>query len=661
VTGEPAVPVAASTPGGQTLPLTPEILAYGLSTLGDPQVSPDGTRLVYALQTVNPDTKRSRSQIWLCEVDGAGARPLTALNGHAGGARWSPDGSQIACTMARGDGQALSVLSIDGDEEGRELTRHAQGIGDLAWSPDGGRIAYTTLFDPENPDELPRRADAAPPVRVTRRLDYKQDGRGFVGDKRRHVFVLDIVVGARRRLTIDLSDHSAPQWSPDGRWLAVHAPNPQGGGSHLFLAGVDSGERRPVSPDGCPVEQWAWSPSGDKIVYAGDPEHRFQPDYFVFDLASGRSRRLTEECASIPAAGFGPPVSPIWLSERQLLLHTVRAAASQLELLDIETGEIKLLRRWQARHSGLSADRAARVVAQVQSSLTASGQVIIYDRERDTVDTIIAPDAPLLEQHPAARWEQLAVRRGELTIDAWLLLPPDFDPAKRYPLILDVHGGPSGNYGYGFMAHQQCLATNGFLVLYANPRGSTSYGGHFARQVMGDWGGGDYQDLMAVVDTVLERSYADRERTGIFGFSYGGYMTAWVISQTDRFKAAVCGEPFFDLESSYGTSMNGRGIAAHAGGPPHERREWYALHSPSTFAHRTRTPTLLIQGEADDICPVGQTEQMFTSLKQAGCEVEFVRYPGGSHMFFAMGLPEHRADFLARTLAWFKSHLGEPV
>ncbi len=661
MTGSPAVPATPSTAEGQTLPLSPEILAYGLITPGDPQVSPDGTRLVYTLQTVDQETKRTRSQVWLCAIDGAGARPLTGSDGHAGGARWSPDGSQIACTAARGDRQALVVLSVDGADEGREVTRHAQGIGDLAWSPDGERIAYTTLFDPENPDERPRPAGAAPPVRVTRRLDYKQDGRGFVGDKRRHVFMLDLASGARRRLTVDLSDHTAPRWSPDGRWLAVQASNPQAGGSNLFLIDVDSGERRPVSPAGCPVELCAWSPPGDQIVYAGDPGHRFQPDYFVFDTKSGTSRRLTTDCASIPAAGFGPPSAPVWLSGRQLLLHTIRAGASQLEVLDIDTGKMGVLRRWQARHGGLSADRAARVVAQVQSSLTETAQIAVYDLQTDTIHTIAAPDAPLLKHHPAARWEQFTIQRGEFAIDAWLLFPPEFDESKRYPLILDVHGGPSGNYGYGFMAHQQCFATNGFLVLYANPRGSTSYGGHFARQVIGDWGGGDYQDLMAVVDSVLERAYADRERTGIFGFSYGGYMTAWVITQTDRFQAAVCGEPFFDLESSYGTSMNSRGIAAHAGGPPHERREWYALHSPSTFAHRTRTPTLLIQGEADDICPVGQTEQMFVSLKQAGCEVEFARYPGGSHMFFALGLPEHRADFLARTLAWFKNHLGEPA
>ena len=166
---------------------------------------------------------------------------------------------------------------------------------------------------------------------------------------------------------------------------------------------------------------------------------------------------------------------------------------------------------------------------------------------------------------------------------------------------------------------------------------------------------------MAVVDAVLQRPYADPERTGIYGYSYGGYMTSWTISQTQRFKAAVCGAPCFDLESMFGTSDIGSTFGIEQwGGTPAAEREWYAAHSPSTYAHQTRTPTLIVHGEADERCPIGQSEQMFTTLKRAGCEVEFVRYPGGSHLFLRGGPSEHREDYYTRVLAWFKSHLGEP-
>jgi dipeptidyl aminopeptidase/acylaminoacyl peptidase len=225
---------------------------------------------------------------------------------------------------------------------------------------------------------------------------------------------------------------------------------------------------------------------------------------------------------------------------------------------------------------------------------------------------ISALNTPLLQEAPLARWERLQVRRGEYTTDAWLLLPPDFDPARRYPLVLDVHGGPHGYYGHLFNAVQQCLATNDIMVVYANPRGSSTYGRTFAEQVIRDWGGEDYLDLQAVVDAVVERPYVDPERLGIWGYSYGGFMTSWTIGQTDRFRAAVCGAPCFDLESMYGTSDIGHVFGdVEWGTEPHKDREWYADHSPSTYAHQARTPTLIIHGEADDRCPIGQGEQMF--------------------------------------------------
>jgi len=191
--------------------------------------------------------------------------------------------------------------------------------------------------------------------------------------------------------------------------------------------------------------------------------------------------------------------------------------------------------------------------------------------------------------------------------------------------------------------------------------GPETYGRDFALDVIGDWGGEDSEDLMAVVDEVLTRPYADGNRIGIHGYSYGGYMTALTIGRTHRFRAAVCGAPVFDLESFYGTSDVGHTFGAFEwGGAPHERREWCVARSPSSIAHQTRTPTLILHGEADERCPIGQGEQMFIALKTAGCDVEFVRYPGASHTLSQEGPPSYRVDLLARTLTWFKKHLGEP-
>jgi acylaminoacyl-peptidase len=638
-----------------TTPLTPEALAFGLTTASDPQLSPNGTRVAYTLSVVD-EQRQGRRQVWLCAVGGGHARPAIPALKDTTGARWSTDGAQLALAMESESGWSIAVVDPDDSSTLREVSQHAQEVAELAWAPDGRHIVYTTHFDPDNPDERPDPPGAAPKVRVTRRLDYKEDGRGYLGDRRKQVFVVEVATASTRRLTSDPLDHDSPQWLPDSRHVGMRVHLRDRAGDHLLIVDLESEHEEWFGHGRGPIVHWSVSPDGDRVAFAADPDQTLQPDYFVYSRSNGVTRRMTSNLRSFPDLA-----SPAWLDDQRVLFHSFIAGASALEILDSETGEIEALERPHSRHAGLSIDGRSRYIVQAESSLESIGEIRVFDRNTNSPKTITGHNAWLLEQHPPAAYETLSVPRGEFAIDAWLLKPPGFDPRRRYPVILDVHGGPNANYGYGFLAHEQCLATNGFLVVYANPRGSTSYGRQFARQVIREWGRGDYQDLMAVLDYVLERPEADRGRTGIFGFSYGGYLTAWAISQSNRFKAAVCGEPIFDLESDYGTSdVAFNGLEHHGGGPPHAERGWYAGHSPSTFAHQTRTPTLIVHGEADDRCPIGQSEQMFVALRKAGCETEFVRYPGGSHMFFAQGLPAHRADFLTRTLRWFKQHLGEP-
>ncbi len=648
-------------------PLDPATLVYGLKTIGDPQLSPDARHVLYTLNEADPITKRQTSQLWRCDRDGANPRRLTWTGERNSGGRWSPDGTAIAFVSDRPGQQQQAIVVMPTTEAGeaRELTRHRQGIEALTWSPDGTRLAYTTFFDPANPTEDPPAEGAAPRVRVTRRGDYKQDNRGYLGERRQQIFVIAVRDGARQQLTQEPVDHHFPQWSPDGRQLAAQIPNRNGMYSQLVLVDTVTGARTPVGPRDGAIGSWSWSPSGERLVFTGDTLASPQHDFFSYDIATYTIRRLTEGLASAPvegAAGLTPSAAPIWLDDRQVLFHSVRGGASGLEVLDAETGTIEVLRRGQALHTGFSVDRDGRYVVQAQTTPTSSGELVVHDLDADRITTIVDPNAAVFQDNPPARWERFTVRRDTEMIEAWLLTPPDFDPAKRYPLILDIHGGPAGFYGYGFTPLQQCLATHGFLVAYANPRGSTSYGRDFATAVYDDWGGEDYRDLLAVVDAVLERPYTDPGRTGIFGYSYGGYMVAWMITQTARFKAAVCGAPVFDMEAKWGTSDIGySGNARQWGGAPWENRAFYDTRSPSRFVERVVTPTLIVQGEADERCPVGQGEQMFMSLLNLGCEVEFARYPGGFHSFPRTGPPEHRADFLTRTLAWFQTHLGEPT
>ncbi|HLI52045.1 MAG TPA: S9 family peptidase, partial [Thermomicrobiaceae bacterium] len=526
------------------------------------------------------------------------------------------------------------------------------------WSPDGRHIAYTSAWDPENPDETAPDPNAPPRARVVRRFDYKSDGRGYLGDKRNQLWVVDVESGKRRRLTGEPFDHGAPSWSPDGLTIATSIATTFG--SQLGLIDVLTGAVRKFGTASDHSGSPAFSPSGAQIVYTNDPGRTGQPDIYLLDVASGASRQVTEELEMLPAGGFMGGAR-VWEDERHVLFPGMYHGGSGLYELDIQSGAVERIAHWQTQQSGLSLDASKRYVVQAYNALDATGEISVYDRQRDSLAVITRFNAELLDEAKPADWELVTIERAGFTIEGWLLRPADFDPVKRYPLVLSIHGGPQGMYGYGFNALNEVYATNGFFVLACNPRGSVTYGRAFTQAVLHDWGGEDRKDLMALLDKVLERPEIDAERTGMFGYSYGGYMTSWLLGQTSRFKACVCGAPVFDIESEIGTSDISFNADDHQwGGRPHENKEWYETHSSSYFAHRATTPTLIIQGEADIRCPVGQAEELFVALKQAGVETVFARYPGGYHGFIRTGPPTHREDVLERSLGWFKSHLGEP-
>jgi dipeptidyl aminopeptidase/acylaminoacyl peptidase len=313
---------------------------------------------------------------------------------------------------------------------------------------------------------------------------------------------------------------------------------------------------------------------------------------------------------------------------------------------------------WDAVHLGLSTDSSRRWVAQTSQSLSQPSEVFVLDRATGE-GSVITSFARDLAGRDRATWERFTINRGGLEVEAWMLKPPGFEDSQRYPAVLDIHGGPNMWHGHSWYQHQQLMASNGYLVIFANPRGSTSYGRDYTKRVMRDWGGEDFLDLMAVVDEVASRPYVDASRIGVRGYSYGGYMTSWILGQTDRFRAAMVGAPCFNLVSMWGTSDIGAAWDdVQWGGSPVENEAWYRERSPSTWAHRAVTPTLVVHGEADIRCPIGQGEELFTALLEAGVDAEFARYPGAAHLFPFTGQPRQREDLLGRELAWFDAHLG---
>lgn len=642
-------------------PLSPETLVYGLTPAADPQIAPSGEQILFTLTTTQPGGTPI-SQIWMANADGTAPRPLTRAATSSHSPRWSPDGRQIAFVSNRGDGTSIFVMAADQPGEPREVTRHSVPIAGLVWAPDSLRLAYVAEVDPDNPDEQPRPAEL-PPVRVIRRIDYKQDDRGVVNNCRYQLFVVDVETGQRRQLTREPFDHFWPAWSPNGQALVVQRPSRNEMASQLALVSL-AGDTTLVGPPLGFVSTFAWSPDGQRIVFTGDEKQTWQADFFVYEVGTGAIRRITDDLQVLPDGGFrtiAPPAQPVWLDDHTVLFSAIAHGASGLYAIDLVRGSVATLQEWDGTTVGLTADAARRRFAVSFSSFERTGEIAIFDREARRGSVITTFSSAVLAESPPARHERFVIERDGVPIEGWLLLPSNLEPSKRYPVILDVHGGPNGQYGPAFNPIQQLLATNGFLVVIVNPRGSASYGRDFTSRVLRDWGGEDYLDLMAALDSILQRPDADADRQGIWGYSYGGYMTAWAITQSHRFKAAVCGAPCFDLRSMYGTSDIGHAFGdLHWGGPPTEHDDWYAARSPSTYIDRATTPTLIIHGEADERCPIGQGEQMFIALKKAGREVEFVRYPNCSHLFLRNGPPAYRADLYRRILDWFRRYLGGP-
>jgi dipeptidyl aminopeptidase/acylaminoacyl peptidase len=283
------------------------------------------------------------------------------------------------------------------------------------------------------------------------------------------------------------------------------------------------------------------------------------------------------------------------------------------------------------------------------------GDLHLVDLDRGGARQLTNHNQGYLAEHPPAGLEKFSIHRAGVEIQCRLWLPPDFDASRSYPLVLDIHGGPNGAFYDAFVPLQQMLATSDYLVLAVNPRGSSTYGNDFMTSVLDDWGGEDYLDLMAAVDAVLERPCVDESRLGVHGYSYGGYMTSWIIGHTARFKAAVVGAPCINLVSMYGTSDIGVSFGEDQwGGTPAEAAPKLAERSPITYAAKVQTPALLLHGEADHRCPIGQSEEYFVALKRRGVEVELVRFPGCSHSFPRTGHAKMREEYLARTLSWFQ-------
>jgi dipeptidyl aminopeptidase/acylaminoacyl peptidase len=645
-------------------PIEPNAI-YALAGVADAHMTPDGQRLAFVRSWINRDTMEGCSQIMLMTLRDGHTEVFTQ-GMHDAFPRFSPDGRRLAF-LRRRDGQApqLWLMPVHGGEPW-QLTHAPGGVAEFAWSPDGQRLVFASDVDPERPPEG-HEVKQEPRVKVVRHLRYRYDTLGWRGAARRHLFVIGVAGGEARQLTDGDWDDLSPTCSPDDRHIAfISGRRPERdirAYSEVYVMPVSGGEPTSWSGGLYSIGALTWSPDGRQLVAiaSDDPHGSAGSQGWLFVLGPGQAPQRITDDAFRPVTGFYPIMSAPelrWTRDGRILLLGDARGESYLYEVPATGGRPQPIAGGGFQATALTLDQEAGRAVLAATPPDSPGALYLVETSGRSMKRLTDDNRHYFEESPPARLEKFSIHRQGMEIECRLWLPPTFDPMQRYPLVLDIHGGPNSAFYDAFNLPQQVLATAGFIVLAANPRGSTTYGNAFTMAVLGDWGGEDYQDLMAAVDAVASRPYVDATRLGVHGYSYGGFMSSWIIGHTSRFSAAVVGAPCIDLPSMYGTSD----IGVSFGEVQWRGTRWEALaqaveRSPLTYAPAVETPVLLLHGEADLRCPIEQGEQYFVALKRHGKEVEFVRFPDCSHLFLRVGHPKMREEYLGRMLAWFQRYL----
>jgi dipeptidyl aminopeptidase/acylaminoacyl peptidase len=669
---------------------------YGIKFLSRPRVSPDGQRVAYVVAEIDALNHTYRSAIWATPTSGGVAKRLTSEAANATNPSWSSDGRWLAflseregpaslvagaAQKQRGKGKPqIWLLPTDGGEA-QQLTFLPHGASTPIWSPDGQWLVFSAPVGPLAEEEV--EGKPLPKVRVIDRLWYRLDGAGYIYEQRSHLFLLNVAGGEPVQLTDGDWDDEAPAWSPDGKRLVFAScrqsdrwRTPSADLYSLEIAQGKAGELRCLTDGSISCLAPSWSPDGQTIAFLAALKMRSAGHIDVYTIAAdaneGKARSLTHEFTGSfqdwtntdgDSRDEHMATAPCWSPDGQTL-YTLAALRGATRIFTLSlTGNNQqppTLTPGEVHVRAFSADLAREHLAILIGGASEPPEIFVYATgEGGELKQLTNFNQALFSQLQLGTLEHMPYTGAEgWPMDAWVLKPPDFDPAEKYPLILQIHGGPHTQYGYGFFHEMQVQAANGYVVLFTNPRGSAGYGRDFSLAVRGAWGEVDSLDILAGVDALLTRGFIDEKRLGVTGGSYGGFMTNWLIGHTDRFKAAVTDRCVTNLASMFGASDLGWSLGDDDfEGVPWEDLDRLMQHSPLTFVKNIHTPLLIIHSEQDLRCGIEQAEQLFTALKYLDREVRFVRFEGQSHGLSRGGHPKLRLERLRHGLDWFETHL----
>jgi dipeptidyl aminopeptidase/acylaminoacyl peptidase len=661
-----AVPAFAASPAGPARAFTGADL-FDLEVATDPQISPDGTQIVYAREANDIMTDRSRKTLWLVDVRTGVQTPLVAGSGSHMSPRWSPDGKRLAyVSTAEGGSPQLFVRWMATGATAR-ITGLPDSPSAISWSPDGQRIAYTLTVPGEatrlgSAPAKPEGAKWADPLEVIDKVTYRADGGGYLKPGFDHIFIVDADGGAPRQLTFGDHDDGGPlSWTPDGRRIlfsAVRTPDweREPNNSEVYALDIASGSltalTRRFGPDSDPVV----SPDGKNVAYLGFDDTRRSYEntqLYVMAIDGSGARSLTADLdRSIDRA--------YWAADgRSLLVSYDDHGVKRIARIGLDGKVAKIA-------EGLTGSELDRPYTGGSFSVSRSGTVAYMGGDALHPSDVYVSGRQLthlndnaLSAKALATVRKIPVKAPDgRAIDAWLVTPPGKE-GQRLPLILEIHGGPNSAYGPAFSTDDQLYAAAGYAVLYTNPRGSTSYGSEFANLIDRKYPGDDYGDLMASVDAAIAAGVADPDRLYVTGGSGGGVLTTWIVGKTDRFKAAAAQKPVINWISEALTMDATTFTSAYW----FSKRPWedpmaYWARSPLSLVGNIKTPTLVVVGTQDYRTPVSESEQLYAALQIRGVPTALVKVPGASHGGIA-ARPSQAAAKASAILAWFARYGGE--
>lgn len=659
-------PPAAPTPAldGPSRLFTPRDL-FSLEQASDPQVRPDGRQVAYVRLSGDVMTDRMRPSIWVADVDGGGQRPVAAGPGAHSNPRWSPDGRRLAYLSADDGGRAQIVVRWMDSGQSARVTGLPEAAGDLAWSPDGQTLAFTMFTPAEGPKlgtppTKPEGASWAESLRIVDSFRYRTDDRGLLKPGYTHIFVVSADGGAPRQLTFGKVNDAGPlAFAPDGRAI-VYSANREDGweqepvNTELYEVSLDGGDVRKLTSRKGPDAEPAISPDGKLIAYVGSDDRRrayADNQLYVANRDGSNPRPLT-------AALDRNVESPIWAEDgRSLYVQYTDRSVSKVARVDLNGRMTPVIEGLgggglDRPYSGGAFDAASGVVAYTATSALRPADLMVVRDGKPVRLTRLNEE--LFRGKTLGQVRALSVKAPDgKEVPAWLVLPPTFDPAKKHPLILEIHGGPHTSYGETFATDMQLYAAAGYAVLYTNPRGSTSYGDEFANLIDKAYPGPDYDDLIAAVDAAVATGFVDESNLFITGGSGGGVLTAWTIGKTNRFKAAAVQKPVINwtsqaLNSDIPTTVAGYWFEK----TPWEDPQGYWARSPLSLVGNVKTPTLVVVGERDYRTPVSEAEQYYQALGLVGVPTALAIVPGASHGGIA-ARPSQSGAKAQAIIAWF--------